>query len=331
MVRIVHVGLGALGLRVLGDFLQRGMGRVVGAVDDHPSLVGRDLAELVPGLPDGLRIAGSIEELPPLDAANAAIVTTSSSLESCMSTFVALLERRVHVISSCEELAYPWLRHPVAAAELHERCVKARRSLLGTGVNPGFVMEFLPVALSGACHGVDSVEVWRVQDAALRRRPFQTKIGAGLDLAAFEARRADGSLRHVGLGESLHFLAHYLGWTLERWEETLEPVVAERDLECGLGTVRAGCAAGVRQVAEGWRANELAARLVFQAAIGQPDPHDRVVLRGDPPVDLVLRGGLHGDVATSAVLLNAIQAVREAEPALHTMASIRPPRCQPSP
>jgi 4-hydroxy-tetrahydrodipicolinate reductase len=173
---------------------------------------------------------------------------------------------------------------------------------------------------------VRSLEIERVQDASTRRIPFQKKIGAGLDLAAFEREVAAGRLRHVGLGESLHFLAHHLGFPLERWDETLAPVVASGPLTCALGPIRAGQAAGVRQVAEGWVGGVPVLRLTFQAAIGQRDPHDRVRVDGDPPLDLVLQGGVHGDVATSALLLNALPALAEARPGLHTMASVRPLR-----
>ncbi|MEE8469052.1 MAG: dihydrodipicolinate reductase, partial [Planctomycetota bacterium] len=115
-----------------------------------------------------------------------------------------------------------------------------------------------------------------------------------------------------------------------RWEESLEPVIATEDLECGLGSIPAGHAAGVRQVAVGHGPEGALVRLVFQAAIGQRDPHDRVRLDGEPPLDLRIQGGVHGDVATSAVLLNAIPALLEAQPGLHTMVSIRPPRCGPA-
>ncbi len=330
MLRMIQIGLGPLGRRVLEDLADRELGRVVGAVDMDPELVGRDLSDIVPGVGRSVRVAPSIEELDDTQQANCAVVTTGSALESCRDTFVALLERGLPTVSSCEELAWPWLRHPVLAAELHERCVRGGARLLGTGVNPGFLMDALPVMLSGVCRAVRGVEVWRVQDATTRRVPFQRKIGATLDLEAFEARRLEGSLRHVGLGESLHLVAASLGLSLERWEESLEPVIAEQALECGLGPIPAGHAAGVRQVGVGHGPQGPVVRLVFQAAIGQADPHDRVRIDGEPPVDLRIQGGVHGDVATSAILLNAIPALLEAQAGLHTMVSIRPPRCGPA-
>ncbi|MCP3919448.1 MAG: dihydrodipicolinate reductase [bacterium] len=325
MARIVHVGLGPLGRKLLADFRDRDMGHVVGVVDVSPDLVGKTLEEVVPGVADDVRIVSSIEELGDLEHVACALVTTSSDLEACRETFLALLDKRVNVISSCEELSYPWLRHPVLAQELHERALRSSRRILGTGINPGFLLDTLPVVISGVCRQVRSIEAARIQDARPRRIPFQRKIGAGLDERAFAEKQAAGTLRHVGLGESLHFVADAMGWKLDRWEETLEPVLAETDLECDLGPIPAGHAAGVRQVAEGWVGDERPVRLEFVAAIGQKDPRDSVRIEGEPPIELVIPGGVHGDVATTSVMLNAIDSLRAAEPGLHTMATIAPP------
>src|SRR5262249_32283825 len=142
---------------------------------------------------------------------DAAVVTTSSDLGRCEGTFRELIAMGLPIVSTCEELLYPWLRHKKLADDLHAACIKTGARPLGTGVNPGFRMDTLPVAATAVCRSVRSVKVWRIQDATPRRIPFQKKIGAGLDDAQFAARVADGSLRHVGLGESLHFIAHYLG------------------------------------------------------------------------------------------------------------------------
>lgn len=322
MYQLLHVGLGPLGQRILADFQRRGLGRIVAAVDPAPELVGRDLSELVPGLPRGVTIRASLEEVSAWDRIRCAVVTTRSDLERCMDTFRPLLARGCPVISTCEELSWPWLRHPVLAQELHELAVRGRAGIVGTGVNPGFLMDALPVAVSSACHRVSGIRVERIQDAGMRRVPFQEKVGVGLSLAEFERRKAAGTLRHVGLGESLHFLAHFLGWRVERWEETLVPVVADAERSGPLGTVPVGAARGVRQEARGWVAGRVAIELVFVAALGEPEPRDRIVIDGEPPLEFLVPGGVHGDKATSALVLNGIRPLLAAEPGLHTMANL---------
>lgn len=320
-MRILQVGLGPLGRRVVEDLIGRGVGEVAAAVDPASDLVGRAVGEVVEGGGEAVIRAG-LDEVPSDQEFDAALVTTNSDLELVMPTLRILLDRGQTVVSTCEELAWPWLRHPDHAAELQERAVAGGGRVLGTGINPGFLMDSFTVAAATVCREVRSFRVTRLQDASTRRVPFQRKIGAGLDAEAFAARAADGSLRHVGLGESLHLIAHYLGLEPDRWEEELEAVKAEHDLTCDLGPIPAGHASGVRQVARGWRGEDLVAELIFQAAIGEPEPTDRVELDADPPVDLSWRGGVHGDTSTCAIVINSIRALAAAKPGLHTMSTL---------
>jgi 4-hydroxy-tetrahydrodipicolinate reductase len=322
MYRILHVGLGPLGVKIVGDLSSRGLGRVVGAVDVDPRLVGRALSDVVPGVESGARVVGSLEEFSAWGEVDAAVVTTSSDLRQCAGTFKALLARGVSVVSTCEELVWPYLRHPTLAAELDAAAKAGQGRLLGTGVNPGAMMDMIPVFTTAVCKSVRSVEVHRIQDATTRRIPFQKKIGATLDDKAFALGVKEGWLRHVGLGESLHFVANYVGFKIDEWHETIEPVKTDRAMPCGLGTIRPGCAAGVRQVAVGKHRGKALVTMIFQAAIGQSDPQDRVIVDGEPLLDVVFRGGVHGDIATSAMTLNSIGPLLASRPGLHTMATV---------
>jgi 4-hydroxy-tetrahydrodipicolinate reductase len=256
-------------------------------------------------------VRSSLEEVDDWSGVQAAVVTTRSSLEACAPTFRALLERGLAVVSTCEELAWPQLRHPQLADELDRLARERGGRLLGTGVNPGFLMDTLPSALTAVCRDVRAVRVFRIQDASTRRLPFQRKIGAGLTPEEFAARVAAGDLRHVGLGESLHFVAACAGLELDDWSEELEPVLGED-----------GLARGVRQVAQGTRAGAVAVRLEFVAAVGQADPQDRIEVDGEPSLELRIPGGVHGDVATAAIVGNAIAPLLASPPGLHTMASL---------
>ncbi len=321
-MRILHVGLGPVGLRIARDLAERGLGRSIGAIDPSPDLAGRSLSEIASASSADVAVLPDLTHFRHWNDLDAVVVATRSDLSACAPTFRALLDRGLTVVSTCEELVWPRLRHPELADELDRLCRRTGGRLLGTGVNPGFLMDTLAVACSAVCRDVRAVYVWRIQDASDRRIPFQRKIGAGLSPEEFARRSEAGVLRHVGLGESLHLIAACLGLEVTDWNESLEPVLAGRDASSAFGPVPAGAIAGVLQVARARANGRTTLELRFLAAVGQPDPHDRIRIEGEPGIDLRIDGGVQGDVATAAIALNAVGSLREAPPGLHTMASV---------
>ncbi len=324
----LFVGLGPLGRLIAADFVARRFGRIAGAADPAPDIAGRHVGQIVPGAESFLTVARSIDEALSRAAPkpNCAIVATSSSLPRCMPALRSILAAGISIVSTCEELLFPWPAHEGLAAELDSLARRHGARILGTGVNPGFLMDTWPVFMTAVCREVRALRASRIQDATTRRIPFQQKIGAGLDDAAFKKKVAEGSLRHVGLRESAHFIAHYLGLEIAHYEETIDPVRAERDMTCDVGPISRGGISGVRQTASATNnAGKPVVSLEFIAAIGQSDPHDRVVIDSDPPIDATIRGGVHGDTATSAIALNSIRPLLAAPPGLHTMATIALP------
>jgi 4-hydroxy-tetrahydrodipicolinate reductase len=322
MKRILQVGLGPLGLRILTEIIERDAGHVVAAVDTDPRFAGKPLSEFVAGADPKIRVLPSLAAITDWTDIDAAVVATSSDLPHCAPTFRELLARGKAVVSTCEELIYPWLRHVALAEDLDDVAKANGGRLLGTGINPGFLMDALPTFLTSVCKDVKAIQCYRIQDASSRRIPFQKKIGVGLDDAQFAAKVKNGTLRHVGLGESLHFLSHYVGLPIERWEEDISPVKADRDMASGVGPVSRGQVCGVRQVARGFRDEKTVLHLEFQAAIGQHEPHDRIVIEGDPRLEVVIPGAVHGDTATCAIVVNAIPRILAAAPGVHTMGTI---------
>lgn len=321
MLRILHVGLGPLGVKIITDLYERNLGKVVAAVDVAPEFAGKRLIDVVPASNSKIKLAPDFDGID-FSKIDCAVVTTSSDLAKCATTFRQLLAKGAAIVSTCEELSWPYLRHAKLSKELDTLAKKHGGKLLGTGVNPGFLMDTFPVAATAISKSVTRVEVHRYQDASSRRIPFQKKIGVGATDAEFKARVADGTLRHVGLGESLHFIAKNLGLAVDRWEEDIQPVYAARAMASGLGPVKKGAICGVRQEARGYAGKTIVVELKFQASIGLKDPHDRVIVEGVPAIDLVWKGGVQGDIATSAITLNTILPLRASAPGLHTMATI---------
>jgi hypothetical protein len=324
MINTVHVGVGPLGQKLLRYVVERGCFNVVGAVDPDPEKTGKDLGQLCGIDPLGVTIRDNLAEAIGGKPVEVALVTTVSSIAALESQVAGLANVKLNIVSTCEELFYPWKANPDVAKRIDDICRQNGVACLGTGVNPGYLMDLLPTVLSGMCQNVKKVEVWRVQDASMRRIPFQQKIGAGLTLEQFEAMRDAGTLRHVGLAESVDFIADRLGFNLDKSTECLEPIVAESQIDSGYQPIFKGMACGVHQVGRGFVGDKEVITLNFRAAVGELESYDQVHIEGEPEIKSRIAGGVNGDIATCAITLNAVRSILQAGPGLKTMAQIPP-------
>ena len=326
-IKIIQIGLGPIGQKITRYFLARKNDfRIVGAVDIDPAKIGRDLGEVC-GLSQrmGLPVTGCLEDALRKHRPQVAVLTTLSDMQRITPQIEAIVARGLHVVSSCEELLFPWQTAPRLARRLDSAAKKNRVAVLGTGVNPGFLMDFLPVVLTGVCQRVDHIKVARIQNAAFRRVPFQKKIGAGLTLKEFAARQKAGTLRHVGLTESIGMIAHRMEWPLSRTEDVLTPIIAPKNMRTRTLVIKRGMAAGVQQIGRGFVGRAARITLVFRAAIGEPDPHDTIEIKGEPNIVSSIKGGVNGDVASCAMIINAARLILRANPGLRTMTDIYVP------
>lgn len=319
MIRVIHVGVGPVGQRLARYAAARKDLKIVGAVDPAPDKAGRDLGELCGIERMGVQVYPNLAAAQRAHRAHVALLTTVSSLERIKPQVEEIAAAGLDIVSTCEEMVYPWKTRPAVARAIDAACCRHGATCLSTGVNPGFLMDFLPLALTGVCQSVEKIRVQRIQDASVRRIPFQQKIGAGLTPAEFRKKKAEGTLRHVGLTESMHMIAARLGWKLTRTVETLNPVMATRRITSGYVPIEPGMACGVEQIGRAFINRREVIALEFRAAVGEPESFDRVEITGDPNISSTIAGGVNGDTATCAIVLNSIPAVLAAEPGLKTM------------
>ncbi|MBO6577201.1 MAG: hypothetical protein JJ896_17860 [Rhodothermales bacterium] len=327
-IRVVQFGIGPIGASTLRTVLSKeGAFELVGAIDVDPSKVGRDAA-LVAGLESacGVNVSADAEATLAETRPDVVMHTTSSFLDRMYDQLVVCARAGCNVVSSTEELSYPYHRHPRISQELDAVARENGVTLLGTGVNPGYAMDALALMATGVCNTVKSIRVRRVVDAGKRRLPLQRKVGAGLTEQEFDAKKATGTFGHIGLVESLYMVAEKLGWTLDRVDERLNPVISSREVETPYLTVAAGDVAGIHHCAEGFVGDRQVVSLDLRMFVGAEEPVDAVTVVGDPPIDLAIRGGIFGDTATVAALVNAAPLVVEARPGLVTVADIPLPR-----
>ncbi|MGE0455407.1 MAG: dihydrodipicolinate reductase [Vicinamibacteria bacterium] len=322
-LRVMLCGLGPIGAGIARLVLETEGLQVVGATDIAPDKAGKDLGSVL-GLPKRLRVKveGDPARLLRRTKADVAILSTSSSAKAVKAQVLALVARGMHVVTTCEELSFPAPANAAAFREIDRAARKKKVSVLGTGVNPGFAMDALALMLTAPCARVDRISVTRVVDAGTRRLPLQRKVGAGLNVAQFRRALTEGSVRHVGLVESAHMIAAGLGWKLDKLDESIEPAIAPRDLDTDYLRIPAGAAAGIKQHVRAYRSGELAISLDLQMYVGAESPRDHVLIDGLPPIDMTIAGGVAGDVATAAIVVNAIPRVLAARAGLVTMREV---------
>lgn len=326
-IRVIQYGLGPIGCATALTLLDKSGVEIVGAVDIAPELVGKDLGEVL-GIPRklGIRVTDDPQAL--FRSAKAHIVahTACSFFLDAYDQLEQAATAGLDVVSSTEELLFPQLRNPQLAARLDRVARKHGATILGTGVNPGFVMDTLALVMTGVCRNVRSVKMVRRVDAATRRKSLQRKVGAGLIPGEFRLLSKHGKLGHIGLMESMFLVAHGLGWQLSETREKIEPVIAEHKLVTKYYTVDPGRVAGIRHTACGLCDGRKVIEMDLRLFIGAPDPMDAIEIDGDPKLSLNIQGGIDGDVATVASLVNAIPNVIAASPGLKTVLDLPIPR-----
>jgi 4-hydroxy-tetrahydrodipicolinate reductase len=230
-----------------------------------------------------------------------------------------ILKSKTPIVSTTEELVYPGYTNVRIARRIDGWARKAKVAVLGTGVNPGFAMDALPIALTAVCERVERVIVNRVQDARVRRLPFQQKIGTGLTTEQFQRQVDEGTVRHVGFTESVAMIADALGWRLDRITDDTQPKIAATTISSEFLAVDPGYVCGLIQNAVGYRGGEPAIRLHMEAYLGAPESYDAIEIEGSPGLSMKITGGIHGDIATASIVVNSIAKVLDASPGLHTM------------
>ena len=331
-INVIIYGCGVMGRKAAQALLNKKSFKIVGAVDIDPELVGKDLGEIL-DKPEtmGVTIEKDAEVLFSKVKAHAVVHTTTSHLKSVFSQVAQCLKAGLNVISTCEELSYPWKRNPELARELDNLAKEMGVTVVGTGINPGYLMDTLPLFLSGPCLKVNSIKVTRMMNSAKRRVPFQAKVGTGLTQEEFKQKIEDKVITgHVGLLESINMIASGLGWELdEAVELPPQPVIDEKAIETALGTVKPGDVIGLTSIAYGKKDGKEIITLEFCANAAVSEEYDEIIIQGEPNIHQKIIGGVHGDIGTVAVTINTIPGTVDAPAGLRIMIDLPPPKATP--
>lgn len=327
-IRVVLYGLGAVG-NLIAKFLLKKEGiEIAGAIDIAKDKVGKDLGEVLElGKKLSIFVSNDVEKVMSKACCDVVVHATSSYLKEVYKQIAPLAQYGANVISTCEELSYPYVSEPELAKKLDALGMKYAMTFLGTGINPGFLMDTLVIALTGVCQKIDQIKVVRVMNAATRRVPFQKKIGAGLSVSEFRKKSAKKEITgHVGLEQSIGMISAALRWELDKIQvEQVEPVIAKTEVKSETIKVKKGQVAGLRQTARGIKSGKDVVNLDFQAYIGAKEEYDSITIEGKPRIHQKISPCVHGDLATVAIVANSIPKVINATPGLVAMKDLPVP------
>ena len=326
--RVIQIGFGSLGRHIVSSILKRDNLELVAVVDANPVLTNKPIKELHAEIESDISLTDDLQKVLKENPADAAIVATSSSLETVFSTIESCLETGLDVISICEELSFPYQKNPEIAEKLNKIAEDNGKTVVGTGINPGYLMDLLPIVLTGPCQHVDTISVTRHMNSSHRRPSFQKKIGTGMTIEEFRKKIDEGEITgHVGLVESIQMIDAGLNLGLDEIKELPpEAMIAESEVTNSFATIKKGDVLGLKSVGVGNRKGKPIVTLDFQAYAEATPQYDEVIIDGLPPITQRIKGGVQGDHGTIGMIINLVPIVIHESPGLKTMKDLPVPR-----
>ena len=327
-IRVAVWGFGAMGGGIAKVLLEKKGVEITGVCDIHPARVGKSIFELL-GVERGERrdvtVCDDINKVAARGAADICVIATDSFTKKVFPKIKLVVENGINVICTAEEMSYPKANQPELAEEM-DRLARANGvSILGTGINPGLMMDLLAVCLSGCMTDVQSVQCRRVNSLSPFGPAVMEEQGVGLSIKAFEQGVEDGSL-----AESVGMIAEALGWKVDKFEQQMKPIVTTVDRKSPYGFAKAGDVAGVNMTGQGYVNGELKIDMIHPQQI-EPEMEgthtgDYIVLKGTPNVSMAINPEVDGGIGTIAMMVNMIPHVINARPGLKTMLDLPVPR-----
>ncbi len=327
--RVIQIGFGSLGRHITKSILARENLELIAVVDAAAELANQSIGELLQDdINCNIRITSDLKGILNRIQGDIAIVATSSALKTVIPTIEKCLESGLDVISICEELSYPYRKSPELAKKLNETAEKNHKTVVGTGINPGYLMDLLPIVLTAPCQTVDSIRVTRHMNSSHRRPSFQKKIGTGMTNEEFRKNIDEGKITgHVGLVESIQMIDAALNLGLDEIEEIPpEAIIAKKNTTNSFTSIVKGNVLGLKSVGVGRRNGKQIVTLDFQAYAEATPQYDEVIIEGIPRIHQRIEGGVQGDQGTIGMLLNLIPMVINESPGLKTMKDLPVPR-----
>lgn len=318
-IRVIQIGFGSLGIEIFKILRKNKKFKIIGVVDSDKTKIGKDCGILTKKTKSGHRIVRKINEIK--SKPDIVIHATTSKIEQAYSQISEIAKKRVSVISTCEELVYPYRKHRKFAEKFDRLAKKYHIVILGVGINPGFLMDSMVLMLSGLCNQIDKISVSRIVNLGKRRRALQNKMCVGKTNSEFKKIR--NKVGHVGLEESARMIADSLNLKLN-FSSTIKPFIAKNTIHSNGIVVKRGRVSGIRQTLVGKTKNLEFLKMKLFMYVGAKE-YDLIDIKGIPPIYLKTKG-VNGDQSTIGLLTNYIPIVLQSKPGLQTVNKLTIPK-----
>ncbi len=328
-IKVVCWGLGSMGSGIARLLLSKDGVEIVGAIDQDPAKAGHMLNEVLavnapPTRGGEVTVMDRPQEVLARVRADIAIIATGSFISDVYPQILAAVEHKINVITIAEEMGQPRAQHPKEADELHRAAFRNGVTVLGTGVNPGFVLDTLIIALTGVCADIQSIKATRINDLSPYGPTVLRTQGVGTTVEEFNKGLEEGRIfGHIGFPESMRLITDALGWELDEVRQVRKPIVSKTRRVTPHVTVEPGMVAGCEHVAYGIKDGRTVITLEHpQQVLPQSEgveTGDYIHIQGTPKINLQIKPEIAGGVATTALAANMIPHVLNARPGLVTM------------
>jgi len=333
-VKVAIWGFGAMGSGMARMLLTKQGVDIIGVCDMHPDRAGKSIYEALnmarENRPEVL-IKPNIDDVISEGSCDVCLCATDSYTERAFPRLKHVLEKKINVISTAEEMAYPQAQNPVLAAELDRIALANGVTVLGTGINPGLIMDLLVICLTGCMTNVEHIEAKRVNSLSPFGPAVMEEQGVGITVSEFEEGVKKGTLAgHVGFAESIKMIGDAIGWEVGKFEQQMRPIVTTADRKSPYGFAAAGNVAGVNMTGQGYVGEEIKIDMIhpqqIEPELEGTETGDFITIKGTPEVNMAIKPEVQGGLGTIAMCVNMIPQVINSEPGLKSMIELPVPR-----
>lgn len=333
-LKVAIWGFGAMGSGMAKMILKKQGFEIVGVCDLNPNYLNKSMFTILnmenPYNYDVI-IKSNIDEVVQTKSCDIVLLATDSYTSKAFPKIIQLLEKQVNVISTAEEMAYPAAGESLLAKKMDEVAKANNVTVLGTGINPGMMMDLLVVAMTGVMEELNHIEVSRINSLSPFGKTVMEEQGVGLSLHEFNEKMNQGKMAgHVGFLESVHMIAKGIGQEIQSFEQGMEPIVTDIDRKSPYGFAAKGNVAGVGMSAKA-KTNKNINIIMNHPQQIEPElagvnTGDYITIKGTPEVNLSITPEIDGGIGTIAICVNMIPHVINAKSGLKTMLDLPVPR-----